>query len=79
MTKEIANEIIKERGRQDLKWGIQDHDDEKWLAILVEEVGEAARGILDHDPPNLDEEIIQIAAVCVAWAEARARRDNENT
>lgn len=70
----ILRAILDERDRQDAKWGVQDHADEKWLAILVEEVGEAARGILDHDPPNLDEEIIQIAAVCVAWTEARARR-----
>jgi len=44
------------------------------LAILVEEVGEVARELCEaggNDPgPNLRVELIQVAAVAVAWAEA---------
>lgn len=38
------------------------------LSVLVEEVGEVARAILEES--NLREELIQVAAVAVAWAES---------
>lgn len=56
---------------QDKKWGEQNHRDSTWLAILSEEVGEAAKAILEGK--NLDEEVVQIAAVAVAWEESRMR------
>jgi NTP pyrophosphatase (non-canonical NTP hydrolase) len=41
------------------------------LAVLTEEVGEVARAIIeDESAVNLREELIQVAAVAVAWAEA---------
>ena len=43
------------------------------LAILVEEVGEVARAICDRDPEHMREELIQVAAVAVAWVEALSR------
>lgn len=69
-------EIIRERLRQDKKWGVQDHGDERWLAILVEEVGEAARAFLkgydgDH---GLKTELVLVAAVALAWLESIDRR-----
>lgn len=42
-----------------------------WLDILLEEVYEAAA---EYDPAALRTELIQVAAVCVAWAEAIDRR-----
>ena len=69
-------EVLQERTKQDAKWGQQDHDDFKWLSILAEEFGEIARGLNDGDQENAQEEIIQTAAVCVAWLEARWRRVN---
>lgn len=76
----IIKAILDERKRQDEKWG--DHGKNtngKWLAILTEEVGEAARAILDEnrtDAPaskrrvtGLEEELIQAAAVIIAWLE----------
>lgn len=39
------------------------------LAALMEEVGEVARAIHDSDP-NLRNELIQVAGVAAAWAEA---------
>jgi NTP pyrophosphatase (non-canonical NTP hydrolase) len=38
------------------------------LKILVEEVGEVARALCDGT--NLREELVQVAAVALAWAEA---------
>jgi hypothetical protein len=35
-------EVNTERYRQEMKWGPQHHTPEEWLAILTEEVGEAA-------------------------------------
>jgi NTP pyrophosphatase (non-canonical NTP hydrolase) len=40
------------------------------LSVLVEEVGEVARALLESDAPKLRAELIQVAAVAVAWAEA---------
>ena len=62
-------EIAGERKRQDGKFGVETMSDERWLAVLVEEVGEVARAILEGD--GLDEELVQVAAVCVAWRESR--------
>lgn len=43
----VAMEVLNERENQDQKWGPQTHDPEVWLAILMEEVGEAARARLE--------------------------------
>lgn len=46
------------------------------LAVLVEEVGEVARAILEGaDRSNLRTELIQAAAVCVSWVVAIDRGD----
>lgn len=44
--------------------------DEHRYIILAEEVGEVARAIHDGDRDNLREELVQVAAVCLAWLEA---------
>jgi len=50
--------------------GSQRHlSDQEWLTILVEEVGEAAKGILDKKPDGLKVEVTQVAAVALAWLE----------
>lgn len=43
-----------------------------WLHVLEEEVHEA---YAESDPVKLREELIQVAAVAVAWAEAIDRRE----
>ena len=73
--------IMDERERQGEKWG-KDHP---WgsgdcssnnvsqvvkSAVLQEECGEVARAVLDVDPENLREELVQVAAVAVAWLES---------
>lgn len=74
---ELANvmaNVATERARQKKKWGQQDHDDGKWALILMEEVGEAAQASLEATPLNLRAELVQTAAVVVAWVEALDRR-----
>lgn len=72
-------QIALERIRQDNKWGEQNHDDWKWLAILVEEVGEAAEAMLKAlekggDPATVQKEVIEAGAVTLAWLESIHRR-----
>lgn len=38
--------------------------------VLAEEVGEVARALNDGNPDNLKDELVQVAAVCLAWLEA---------
>lgn len=45
------------------------------LAALTEEVGEVARAVMARggwsgEQDNLREELVQVAAICVAWLEA---------
>lgn len=82
---EILHQVKEERERQILKWGQQDHSDPEWTAILTEEVGESAQETLNvvraKTPVQLESsvrrlrsELIQVAAVAVAWIEAIDRR-----
>lgn len=65
--------ILKERQKQDEKWGEQNHDVYKWLAILGEEVGEANKAALEDSRSDLISELIQIGAVTVAMIESLKR------
>jgi hypothetical protein len=38
--------------------------------VLAEECGEVARAVLDHEPVYLRKELVQVAAVAVAWLES---------
>lgn len=40
------------------------------VAVLTEEVGEVARAALEHDTDGLRIELVQVAAIAVAWLEA---------
>lgn len=61
--------IYKELQRQELKWGEQNHSQADWFVILGEEVGEVARAIFEKQTDNYREELIQVAAVCMAALE----------
>jgi hypothetical protein len=65
----IFNLISLERQAQIVQWGQQSHPPERWLAILTEEIGEVATALL-NESPDLYPELIQAAAVIVAWLEA---------
>ena len=71
----VWNDVLGERKRQDEKFGDQTYNsNELWNVIGVEEVGEVAKAIYDRDvSANLYAEIIQVAAVYVAWAESIQR------
>lgn len=47
------------------------HRGPTWAAILLEEVGEALQ---EDDPARLRAELVQVAAVAVAWIQALDRR-----
>lgn len=73
---EVNQEVLKERYRQNGKWGHQRHSYGDWLIILTEEVGELAQAMQrakgegkETDADNLYEEAIHVAAVASAIAE----------
>lgn len=72
-------DVLVERGRQDAKWGEQNHHPIDYLAILVEEVGELAQAALKarfegDDSDRIREEAVQVAAVALAIVECLDRR-----
>lgn len=78
---QVFDDVNDERNRQDAKWGEQNHLDVVWNAILMEEVGEASQEVLTtafgaaaKGHGDLREELVQVAAVAVAWIEAIDRR-----
>lgn len=67
----IFEELHLERRRQDDKWGAnRPLYTTPFLAILMEEVGEAATDTFAGSLNSLRAELIQVAAVAVAWIEA---------
>lgn len=77
MRSHIFQDIEAERMKQDAKWGEQNHTPLKWLAILMEEVGEVAQAILQGNRLQCIEELIQCAAVIIAWLECEKRGKQE--
>lgn len=72
-------EVQQEIARQIGKWGLQEHEPSLWNAILVEEVGEVSKAILetwfqgkDHTDNGSQycKELIQVAAVAIAAVRA---------
>jgi NTP pyrophosphatase (non-canonical NTP hydrolase) len=66
---EIMQLIATERQRQITKWGQQTHTDDRWLLILLEELGEVSKAILEVNYTSSIEELVQAAAVITAWIE----------
>jgi NTP pyrophosphatase (non-canonical NTP hydrolase) len=68
----IFSEIIQERLRQREKWGADRKFDPPYkgfATVLGEEFGEVCRAILENDPENLRDELIQVAATAIALLE----------
>lgn len=77
---DIYAAIDAERVRQSAKWS-QPHPWGKGdasspnvepmtkVGVLTEELGEVARAVLDGDHNQLQEELVQLAAVAIAWLE----------
>ncbi len=70
----IFNAIDAERDHQDAKWGEQNHADDYWLGIVMEEVGEVAKAVIERDDENVEGEIVQTMSVLMGWMECRGRR-----
>ncbi len=77
--------VQEERLRQDGKWGTDMPDLPVMAAVLGEETGEVCRAVLEHreaswEPErqrwlsNLEEELIQVAAVCQRIFEGLSRK-----
>lgn len=73
----VLGQIAIELERQDKKWSQQDHSRAYWLAILMEEVGEAARAAVQFQPDQYRQELIEVAAVAYAAIEALDRQEGE--
>lgn len=76
----IVEEILQEREYQMVKWGEQNHTPLPWLAILMEEVGEASQEALrinfgGKNTADYRAEIIQVAAVALAMIECLDRNN----
>lgn len=71
--REILREVSAERDRQDAKWGgvpgEDRRDDHTYAAVLGEEFGETCKAWLERDTDALRSELIQTAAVAIAWVE----------
>lgn len=81
----ILQEVRKERIRQEqisaekrehgIEWRScadleMEGGDDRRVVVLLEEVGEVAKAVLEHDLDNYREEAIQVAAVAVAIVES---------
>lgn len=67
-----VQKIDAERRRQDAKFGpnhFTGMQAERVLAVLMEEVGELAQVLLEHEPrgPRVETELTHVAAVAAAW------------
>ena len=72
ITKQAFNDLIQiERNAQDEKWGQQNHSDERWVCIILEELGEASKSVIEKNEAGILEETVQVAALLQAWVTSR--------
>ncbi len=73
MTKlEKALDAIHLRAKENLeKWGDFPRADSLWLMILVEEVGEVAKAMLEGKQLDFMNELLDCAAVVIEWLAER--------
>ena len=82
---ETISLIRAERSRQDQLHGEHSHSPTEWLPILIEEAGEVSKEVCDgchkyrgvYDFAQLRQELVQVAAVAVAWIEDMSRAECE--
>lgn len=69
----VLRDVADERMNQDEKWGaieVRNTPFDTWYRVLGEEFGEVAIALNDKEPiENLRAELVQVAAVAVAWVE----------
>ena len=80
----VREKVFAERWRQNVLWGQKHdirHDDREWLLILLKQVGGLSQAILNggNDISNQDTEVelVQAAAVMLAWLESREEEATE--
>ncbi len=82
----IDKAILDEMRRADERWGLaHDPPDAIWLAVLAEELGEAAKEVNEPWPQPLNErerqalygELAQVAAVAMRWMVRLKRREEQ--
>lgn len=67
----VFTRIEVERERQHLKFNNQSHlPPTAWAVILGEEYGEVCKEVCEGDAKKLKAELVQVAAVAVAWLES---------
>jgi len=83
----VINDIRNEVNNQTEKWGKQSHHPEKWMNILMKEVGEASEAVLEAYPFKIKlktklywlrkyrQELVQVAAV--AYSAIKSLDENE--
>lgn len=69
-TSTALSNILYERKLQDAKWGEQNHHPEKWIVILLEELGEASKALLEQQAVKYRDELVHATAVGLAAIEA---------
>lgn len=80
VTMRVLTEVRLERGKQDSKWGEQNHHPFTYLAVLGEEVGEANQAAVQsvYGGKNWSDyrtELVHVAAVAVAMIECLDRHN----
>lgn len=89
-TSTVLDLVAAERGKQDAKWGEQNHSPLFWLAILGEEFGEVSKATVERESAlsrgkeltvtihtdNMRDELVQVAAVAVAMLESLERNQD---
>lgn len=72
-TESVIAEVVKERRRQDAKWGGPEHDDKHspcdWHEMICDYNGWARRMIAMNSPDEARQRLIQVAALAVAAVE----------
>lgn len=80
MSGRVMHDVLRERQRQDDKWGEQNHSPQMWMVILGEEFGEACQvalaDVFKNRAPSGDyrKELVQVAAVAIAAIECMDRQ-----
>jgi NTP pyrophosphatase (non-canonical NTP hydrolase) len=73
----IFESISEARFKADNKWGDNSlffcTDKTLAVTVLLEEVGEVARAVLENDNENLKNELIDVAQVVVAWLDSMTK------